>query len=289
MLRLLSCLLLTTLMLGLPTLARAQSDGGYDLSPRIQNRIVAVEKNFEHGIRQYAPKFRLVRVVEDFPPIEGRAVDVPVRFTDRDMARLKRVGSPQVVATLHDRRTAAPLDACLAPCTLTSPLVPPGLVILYRYGSKPQDEAAESLAFYDDDTTIMLGFNEVEHQIERDRCALEFKRIRQLETDRDAAPCVRVPPLMPRMAIQSGHCDLAFNITSQGETIDVVATECTDPIFCEPTVEAVQRWIYYPKLELGERVERPGVESKMTFTLSNESGQIIPEPDGEMQPCIGSV
>ena len=205
------------------------------------------------------------------------------------MSRTSRDNSPHVVAMLHDRRTGAPLDSCRAPCALTSPLVPPGVVTLYRYGSKPMDIPVESIVFSGEVRPLWLNFNEVDHQLKRERCAKEFEQIRKTEANRDTFPCVRVPPTMPRMAVRSGHCLVALTVAKNGEVVDVVARKCTDPIFCKPTVEAVRRWIYYPKLEYREVIERPDVTSKMTFSLNDENGKIIPESEEEMQPCIGDV
>jgi len=277
------------ILLALFSDALAQADGGYDLSPRIQNRIIGVERDYELSIRAMAPEFRMVRSVEKFSSLEGRTVDVPIKLSDHAIIQISRANSPQVVATLHDRRTGAPLDSCRAPCSLSSPLVPPGVVILYRYGSKPMDVPVESIIFSGDIRPLWLNFNEVDHQVDRERCAKEFEGLRKTEANRDAAPCLRYPPTMPQMATRSGHCDVSLNVSKNGEAIDVVARECTDPVFCEPTVEAVRRWIYYPKLEYGEVVERSDVSSKMTFRLTDPNGKIIPEPEGDMQPCIGDV
>lgn len=269
--------------------AFAQADGGYDLSPRIQNRIIGIERDYELSIQSHLTDYRLIKEVESFSPIEGRSVDVPVKLSDLAMGRISRVNSPQVVATLHDRRTGAPLDSCHAPCSLLSPLVPPGIITLYRYGSKPMDIPVESIIFSGEIRPLWLNFNEVDHQIERERCAEEFERIRNIGANKDAAPCFRFPPTMPRVAKRSGHCVVTLNVAKSGEAVDVVARECTDPVYCEPTVEAVRRWIYYPKLEYREVVERQGVTTKMTFRLTDAEGNVIPEPEEDMQPCIGHV
>jgi hypothetical protein len=280
-------LFLSVFLLPRPIWAQTHSD--YGLSENIQIRITGIEADYERMIRSNAPKFRLVRQVEPFAPLDGKTLAVPVNISDFDMRNIKRDNSPPAIATLHDRRTGAPLDNCLAPCTLQSPMVPPGILTLYRYGSTPTHRGAEISAFLDPDDKIYLGFNEVDHQIERERCAIEFEVIRATEPTRDAEPCVRVPPLMPANARHSGHCRMAFNVSRAGETIDVRATECTEQEFCEPSLAAIQRWIYYPKLNYGETAVRREVESKMSFRLTNEAGIVIPEPDGDMVPCVGSV
>jgi hypothetical protein len=267
----------------------AQAGNSYGLSDNIETRIMGIESDYERMVQGSAPKFRLVRDVEEFLPIEGRTVAVPVNISDFDMRHINRDNSPPVIATLHDRRTGAPLDNCQAPCTLQSPMIPPGILTLYRYGSVPVHRGAEISAFLDPDDKIQLGFNEVDHQLERERCAMEFKVIRAAEPTREAEPCVRMPPLMPMEAKHSGHCKVGFNISRSGETLDVRAIECTEQEFCEASLAGVQRWIYYPKLNYGETEVRLDVRSKMSFRLTNHAGIVIPEPDGEMEPCVGSV
>lgn len=281
--------LVMCLLSGINAPALAQADGGYGLSPFIQNRILGEEQDYTQIIRTRAPQFRLVREVETFSSIEGSRVDVPVTLQDSELIKLKRENSPPIVATLHDRRTGRPLDNCLAPCVLQSPMVPPGMLTLYRYGSEPINFGAETLAFVPNPVPISIGFNEIDHQIERERCAQEFAVIRMKETARDAEACVRLPPHMPNLATHSGHCRVVFNISRRGDPTDVRADECTEQIFCEPTTKSVRRWIYYPKLEYGETAERLGVVSTMRFVLTNFRGDHIPEPDGDMEPCVGSA
>lgn len=272
-----------------PERSWAQAHNGYGLADNIQARIVGVEADYEQMIKTNVRKFRLVREVETFSPIAGKTVPVPVNISDAEMRNVKRDNSPPIIATLHDRRTGEPLDNCLAPCTLQSPMIPPGMLTLYRYGSTPVQRGAEAFAFLDADEEIYIGFNEVDHQLERARCAIEFKVIRATEPTRDAKPCVRVPPLMPTEAQHSGHCKMAFNVSRTGETIDVRAVECSEQEFCEASLAGVQRWIYYPKLNYGETEIRLGVESKVSFRLTNFTGAVIPAPDGDMEPCVGSV
>lgn len=267
----------------------AQTHNGYGLADNTQAGIIGIEADYERVIRANSPKFRLVRSFEKFPPIKGKTVSVPVNVHPRALQILARESSPPMIATLHDRRTGKPLDSCVAPCALTSPMIPPGMLTLYRYGSEPVQHGAEEFAFIDPDETVFTGFNEVDHLRARKRCAMKFKAIRATEPIRDAEPCVRLQPIMPEDAEHSGHCKVAFNVSREGETIDVRAVDCTEQIFCEPSLEGIQRWIYYPKLKYGETDVQHGKELKMSFRLTDSNGVVIPEPDGEMQPCVGSV
>ncbi|MGJ8561905.1 MAG: energy transducer TonB [Litorimonas sp.] len=278
------------LLMGMPPgMALGQVDSGYALSARIQNQILGVEVDFERMTRARAPEFILQRSVETLPLLSGKTIDVPIKLRESEQVKVSRPSSPPVIATVHDRRTGRPLDSCEAPCILKSPMIPPGMLTLYRYGTKPLSIGAEIYAFDPDPPSIFLGFNEVDHQLERDRCAMEFKVLRLGEVTRDAEACVRVPPRMPDEAQRSGYCRVTFNISQTGDPIDVRADECSEQIFCEPTTEAVRRWIYYPRLEYGEVAERMGVKSSISFRLTGIGGRVIPQGEGEMQPCVGSA
>ena len=96
-------------------------------------------------------------------------------------------------------------------------------------------------------------------------------------SDRDAQPLVRIPPQMPPRAEKSGHCKVRFNVSPEGQPFDVQATYCTERMFESPSVRSVQKWKYNPKIQDGRPVGRTGVESKITFRLTDERGNIIPE------------
>ncbi len=96
-------------------------------------------------------------------------------------------------------------------------------------------------------------------------------------SDRDAQPLVRIPPIMPPRAEKSGHCKVRFDVSPEGAPFNVVATYCTQNLFKRPTTKNVQRWKYNPKIVDGRPVSRTGVETKITFRLTDERGNIIPE------------
>ncbi|RKQ70881.1 outer membrane transport energization protein TonB [Litorimonas taeanensis] len=96
-------------------------------------------------------------------------------------------------------------------------------------------------------------------------------------SDRDAQPLVRIPPIMPTRAEKSGHCTVRFDVSPEGAPFNVVATYCTQSLFERASVKSVQKWKYNPKIVDGRSVARSGVESKISFRLSDERGRIIPE------------
>lgn len=96
-------------------------------------------------------------------------------------------------------------------------------------------------------------------------------------SDRDAQPLVRIPPIMPQRAEKSGHCKVRFDVSPEGQPFNVTATYCTQSLFERSTVKSVEKWKYNPKVVDGRNVSRSGVESRITFNLTDERGNIIPE------------
>jgi protein TonB len=99
-------------------------------------------------------------------------------------------------------------------------------------------------------------------------------------SDRDAQPLVRIPPVVPPRFLQgdnSGYCKVRFDVSPEGQPFNVVATYCTQRLFERASIKSVQKWKYNPKIVDGRSVARSGVESKITFRLTDERGKIIPE------------
>ncbi|HFE39266.1 MAG TPA: energy transducer TonB, partial [Gammaproteobacteria bacterium] len=96
-------------------------------------------------------------------------------------------------------------------------------------------------------------------------------------SDRDAQPLVRIPPIMPPRAEKSGHCDVRFSVSPEGAPFNVEAIFCTNNVFKRPSIKSVQKWKYNPKIVDGRAVARQGVRSTITFRLTDDRGNIIPE------------
>ena len=96
-------------------------------------------------------------------------------------------------------------------------------------------------------------------------------------SDTDAQPLVRIAPIMPPKAQKSGHCNVRFDVSPEGAPFNINATYCSQKIFQAATVKSVQRWKYKPKIVKNRAVSRTGVESMISFRLTDEHGQIIPE------------
>ncbi|PHS37199.1 MAG: hypothetical protein COA91_10840 [Robiginitomaculum sp.] len=96
-------------------------------------------------------------------------------------------------------------------------------------------------------------------------------------SDRDAQPLVRIPPIMPPRAEKSGHCKVSFDVSPQGQPFNVAATYCSSSVFRRASIKSVEKWKYNPKIVDGRSVSRKGVQSQITFKLSDERGKLIPE------------
>jgi len=96
-------------------------------------------------------------------------------------------------------------------------------------------------------------------------------------SDRDAQPLVRIPPIMPPRADKSGHCRVQFDVSPEGQPFNVSTTFCTSRVFERSTIKSVQKWKFNPKIVDGRAVSMSGVENKVTYRLTDERGNIIPE------------
>ena len=100
---------------------------------------------------------------------------------------------------------------------------------------------------------------------------------RDFLTDADASPCHRVPAAPPPDASGSGSCRIKFDVSPFGRVKNLDVTSCTHDVFHDSTRLAAIRWRYYPKLEDGVPVWREGMVSQMTFRMSDEDGNLLPD------------
>jgi len=94
----------------------------------------------------------------------------------------------------------------------------------------------------------------------------------------DAAyqPLIRFPPLMPRDAQRSGHCNVRFDVSAQGQPFNVETLSCSQNLFARNTVKSVGKWKYRPRIENGQPVTVEGVTTKIKFRLKDGRGNVIP-------------
>ena len=96
-------------------------------------------------------------------------------------------------------------------------------------------------------------------------------------SDRDAQPLVRIPGQMPPRAEKSGHCQMVFDVGTDGAPFNIQTKYCTDNIFKRESVKATSKFKYRPKIVDGIAVNMTGVETRITYRLLDDRGNIIPE------------
>lgn len=110
-----------------------------------------------------------------------------------------------------------------------------------------------------------------------DRPKLDPTTVNLIVSDKDVQPILRFEPNMPPRAQKSGHCIVRLSVNASGQPFNIVATQCSQSIFKRPTIKAVGKWKYNPKIRDGQPVARHGVETLITFALTDERGRPIPE------------
>ena len=96
-------------------------------------------------------------------------------------------------------------------------------------------------------------------------------------------PLVRIPPVIPTRFLSgdvSGYCRVRFDISPNGKPYNMVAIICTNSQLERPSIRAVQKWKYAPKIQNGRAVKRSGMETTVRFNLKDERGNLLPVPKG---------
>ena len=106
---------------------------------------------------------------------------------------------------------------------------------------------------------------------------LNISRTSSINIDTPYQPLLRIPPIMPSRAQKSGHCNVRFDVSPQGQPFNIVTTYCTEKLFAGPTIKSVEKWKFRPKTEDGQRITVKGVNNKVRYRLNDEQGRIIPE------------
>jgi protein TonB len=96
--------------------------------------------------------------------------------------------------------------------------------------------------------------------------------------NREAKALHRPPPKYPieaQLGGISGWVKLAFTVTSTGSTRDVRVVASEPPgVFDRAAIDAAERFVYAPRLENGVPVDRPNVETEITFTWIDRGGSL---------------
>jgi protein TonB len=95
--------------------------------------------------------------------------------------------------------------------------------------------------------------------------------------DSEEQPLYRAEPIMPPRAERSGHCLMRFDVSADGAPYNITAASCSQSLFQKPSVKAVSKWKYKAKVVDGNRVARTGLTTLLSFNLTDERGNLIPE------------
>jgi len=109
---------------------------------------------------------------------------------------------------------------------------------------------------------------------------LDRKDFKIQVSDRDAQPLVRMPGKVPDRALRdgkSGHCKMRFDVNTSGVPFNINAYFCSHSMFERESVRATSKFKYRPKIVDGNSVEMRGVETKITYRVTDERGNILPE------------
>jgi hypothetical protein len=234
-----------------------------DKPQSFQDWLVDRDVKFEEFVQQSLRQFELVKSV--------RAFDTRLNATEK--VSFETVPS-RAVLTLHDIDTGEPLESCTSPCSLSlDPANDYGLAA-YRAGHIPVFQGI-NIDIPERLRTVDLGPDFRQLYIKKLQCRLEWQKSEK--EDSDATPCFRIPPQMPEGAKRSGHCQMVFDVDETGQPRNIRVTFCTDPIYEAPSMGTIHWWHYTPKTERGQALVQTGIESKMTFRLADEAGNLIPE------------
>jgi protein TonB len=106
---------------------------------------------------------------------------------------------------------------------------------------------------------------------------IKMAMVTSINHDKDYQPILRFPPKMPNLAIRSGHCYVRFDVSPEGAPYNIRTTSCSETIFSRETIRSVEKWQYVPRRVDGRSVSVQGVTTRVTFKLTDEAGDIIPE------------
>lgn len=91
------------------------------------------------------------------------------------------------------------------------------------------------------------------------------------QADNDLIPIVRPQAVYPNRALErglEGFVDLRFIVNSAGFTRNIEVIAASDRVFVAAAVRAAEKFKYRPRVVNGQEVSVAGVETRITFELS---------------------
>lgn len=92
-----------------------------------------------------------------------------------------------------------------------------------------------------------------------------------------AVPLTRKPPKMPGSARTSGHVYVKFDVDNEGAPENISVVSSSHKLFEKSAMRSVERWEYSKREEGVDPENRKDITTKISFRLSDRSGNIIPE------------
>ena len=96
----------------------------------------------------------------------------------------------------------------------------------------------------------------------------------------EAEPKLRIAPIMPPTAKDSGYCCMIYDINKYGRTKNITAAYCTNAILFDPSIRAVKKWRYSPKLVNWQPMVTKGKWTYVSYRLRDMQGRLIKNADG---------
>ena len=91
--------------------------------------------------------------------------------------------------------------------------------------------------------------------------------------DRDAQPLVRIPPQYPERCMTRAKASesvlVQFDVTPDGQTTNIQTVESSNSCLNRAAERSVERWKYQPKIVDNQAEWRRGVQTVITFELSD--------------------
>ena len=101
-------------------------------------------------------------------------------------------------------------------------------------------------------------------------------RNQDLSVDRETTPCHISPIIQPEAGfLKSGFCRVSYDVDSQGHTRNIDVLKCTNEEIRAPSLQAVKRWRFFPKVENGKTEYYYERVTKLEVQVSDQHGNLL--------------
>lgn len=131
----------------------------------------------------------------------------------------------------------------------------------------------------------LIDFVEAEEAAASDALRAELLRS-PVPPEGDMFALLKVPPRYPSSAARrglEGHAVVEFTVTPEGDVAEPFIVESSDPIFEEPTLEAIRRAKYKPRVVNGEPLAVEGIRNRFTYVVEDPSAETSRNDDAVME------